>query len=213
MASTRTYVEAARVLAGDLVENVTAGHLAADALVASVRAECPDVLSGAPDEDNRTVGSELTELVLLELERPDFPAVRAFLHRTRSLHWDSRTIERHVGRRAASLRAELAVQPPTVCADLRLWAGSGFKVIPAGAVAFVHSFERAQAEEAVNNGLVELLDLMSAHEARSLKRIVQSVHRQADRFANALLPVYLDAVAELFKAVGAPPALSTSAGL
>ena len=138
-------------------------------------------------------------------------ARRAFLHRTSSLRWASRTIETYVRRQASSFKAELAVKPPTVCSDLQLWAGSGFKRIPAGAVAFVHSFERAEAQD--TEGIVELLDLISAHEGPSLQSMVRSIHRQVDRFAGPFLRDYLDAVAELSKAVGAPHGLSEPVGL
>jgi len=210
-ASARVYVRAAHVLVGDLIENVAAGHVAVDALIARVRAQCPDALSGAPDEDNGAISSELTDLVLFELIRPDFPAVREFLHRTSPLHWASRTIEAHVRRQASGLKAELAVKPPAICSDLQLWAGSGFKVIPPGAVAFVHSFQRAEARD--TEGMIELLDLISAHEGRGLQGAVRSIHGEVDRFAGAFLRGYLDEVAELSKAVGAPHALSESAGL
>ncbi len=83
-APTRAYVLAARTLVDDLVRNVGAGQAAAGALVARVRAECPDVLTGAPaDENATTISKELTDGTLLEFTLVDLAAARRFLRRTR----------------------------------------------------------------------------------------------------------------------------------
>ncbi len=201
-ASAGVYVQATRLLTDDLVQNLAAGHVAVEALIAHVRAQCPDALSGAPAEGRMVLGGELTDLVLLELTRPDFPAVRAFLRRTHSLHWASATIQMHVRRQALSLKAELAVKPTAICSDLQMWAASGFKVTPPGAAEFVHSFDRAEAQD--SEGIVELLELVSAHEGRSVRSLVRSIRVEVDRFAGPFLREYLHAADELAQAVGAP---------
>lgn len=204
-APTRAYVLAARTLVDDLVRNVGAGQAAAGALVARVRAECPDVLTGAPaDENATTISKELTDGTLLEFTLVDLAAARRFLRRTRTLHWADGLIERRVLRRRAALDAELTLTPPNMCADLRSWAAGGFRTAPPGAAAFVRSYERAQSKEATNDGLLELINAMSAREGPSLKRVVSSVDGQARRFANLLLTSFLDAEAELLTTLGAP---------
>ena len=205
--TTSRYLRAEQIFVRARAVDLTAAHTAAQALVAQVRAECPAVILGAPDEENMWVSGELGDAVQVAFARADRRALLAFVRQTRQLRWTSRHLTVLVRARAKIQEARVSLVLPHVCSDLRAWTESGYRVVPASTKTFVLAFNRANAEESAGTGGGDILEMMTAHEHRAAKRTAGSIAAEDERYGRAYLPAFLNTADELFAAAGAPKRL------
>ena len=127
---------------------VAAGHAHLGASIAAyrnvltkVRHECPRAAAGSPQNPESTkLSNDIIGAMVLSAGKPDRPAIQTYLHAVKGLTWSNSSITRAVRNYAASLSKLYALSVPDVCADIRAWATSGFKSLPAKTVSFVEVF-------------------------------------------------------------------------
>ena len=169
-AATRAYLEAELTYARAQLANLSASLSAVQALDGSLAAECPGVLSGAPRDRVRSIGSapermtprqegearrhrrqanslqtELLQAIEFADLGPSRAAAAAFVAAIRPLHWSeaARTTLTQIS--ADALEADLARTPPPVCSDMQAWVSSGYRTLSASTKAIESSAKEQTA--------------------------------------------------------------------
>jgi hypothetical protein len=131
-AATHAYIEANFTLAR-----------AAEASVAPVQAkivqfnqqlgrECPKVGTGSPeDEESQKVSHEAIDALWSLSYGADAGPIRAFVQAVQPLRWSNPQLTRIAQHYAKTLQALAALPLPNLCGDVRTWAASDFRTIPA----------------------------------------------------------------------------------
>lgn len=146
VAATRTYLLAWHKSTLGGKRDQQAGVQAVRSLVASVKAECPGVLSTAPDNRGREdVRDEIVEDVALTQERPARDATLAFARTVERLHWSNRKLTYYVSHSAREEAAKERIALPNICADARSLATDGLKAAPATTEKFLASCDAANS--------------------------------------------------------------------
>jgi hypothetical protein len=154
VATTETYLEAKYALAHAEIENAPASEAATRGFVQVLGQECAGVLAGLPREgelgiegrpptpreegeakrrDGESAAIELWEqTALLEsVYAPDATAARTFIQTVRPLRWSDPGIATNVGIEIGALEETFAApSASTVCAALRGWQRSDYRVLP-----------------------------------------------------------------------------------
>lgn len=139
--TTSLYVHANSALVSAGHANIARTEAAVKGLLGQVRRECPEAALGSPqNEESTELSNELIGTMVLAGGKPDRPAVAAYLRTVSGLHWSSSSVNRAVGGYVRMLRTLYNLQPPSICADIRSWAGTGFKQLPAATVPFDRAF-------------------------------------------------------------------------
>ncbi len=139
--ATRAYVHANYALVAAGHANIARSEAAVKGIVAQVRGECPAAASGSPQDGESTqLSNELIGLMVLTGGTVDRPAVAAYLHSVAGLRWSSGSINRSVAEYTRMLRTLYGLSKPSVCADIRAWASSGWRKLPPATAPFVKSF-------------------------------------------------------------------------
>lgn len=163
--ATRTYLLAQHrlMLAGK--HDQQAGVQAVRSLVASVKAECPGVLAGAPENRARDdVRDEIVEDVALTLERPARNATLAFAMTVQRLRWSNRKLIYYASHSAREEAAKEQVALPNICADAKALAADGFTAAPTTTEKFLASCGAANSITSIH---------FRSGETESLARILQ----------------------------------------
>jgi hypothetical protein len=127
---------------------VKAGHANLGASIAGYRSvlstvkhSCPRAASGSPQNPESTqLSNEVIGTMVLTSGKPDRPAIRTYLRAVAGLRWSSSAVTRAVSGYATMLRKLYNLQVPDLCGDVRAWAASKFKSLPASTVSFVKVF-------------------------------------------------------------------------
>ena len=110
-------------------------------LLAKVRGECPLAAAGSPEESqSEQLSNEVIGTMVLTAIRLDLPAGRAYVQAVRSLRWSSSSLTRAVHAYAQKVAKIILLPVPKLCEDVRSWAASGFKVLPAATEPFDSAF-------------------------------------------------------------------------
>jgi len=140
-ASTRAYVRANYALVSVGHANIARTEADVKAVLGRVRSECPQAALGSPqDEESTALSNELIGKMVLAGGTPDRAAVATYLHAVGGLRWSNSSINRAVGGYAKMLRTLYKLSSPNICGDIKSWAASGFKHLPAGTGPFVRAF-------------------------------------------------------------------------
>ncbi len=158
-AATRAYLEDVYGLDQALLDDAPSVRSAAVAISSRLSGECAGVLSGEPSQElslgapasqtprekgerqrsqleAQTIEEELTTTLFAATYRPDLTALNAYREQVARLSWSNPTIAQLVAFQA-TLAAESATSPATeACADMRMWAQSGYHVLSASSRAF-----------------------------------------------------------------------------
>jgi hypothetical protein len=127
---------------------VAAGHAHLSAsiadykgVLAKVRSECPRAAQGSPQNPMSTeLSNEVIGAMVLSAGKPDRPAIATYLRAVKGLHWSSGTVTHAVARYAAMLGKLYPLQVPDLCGDVKAWAATGYKALPASTVSFEEVF-------------------------------------------------------------------------
>jgi hypothetical protein len=139
--ATRAYVQANYGLLRVVKAHLPASEAAPRQVLAQVSRECPRAGESSPQNKESTqMSDEVIAAMVLQAARPDLPAIHAFLATVKRLHWSSVRAERAVKSYAAKLTALTTLAAPSLCADVRAWAASGFHSLPASTTRFVALF-------------------------------------------------------------------------
>jgi hypothetical protein len=137
-------------------------------VLARVRGECPHAAAGSPqDPESTQLSNELIGVMVISAIRPDLGAIRQYLAVAGRLRWSSGGLTRAVQGYVAKLRTLASLAVPDICGDVRSWAASGFRALPASTKAFDRRFEPAWV---ALGELPASLSRFESAEARSLAR-------------------------------------------
>jgi hypothetical protein len=202
-AATRKFLEAGDAWLQSLVANVPASVVSMQAFVQKVGAECPDVFRNAPTygqlrrsrghmrgrqrrvlEHEVQQSKELVEELAASLEaaslEPDQPATASLVATVTPLRWSESEVTRSVRSGIAEAQAETEGPPPSVCADIKSWVGSGYKTLSPATTGF-HGHEVAlqRAYAASRAGAKKLNRYEQKHFGALLRRFVSHLRKGA----------------------------------
>jgi hypothetical protein len=136
--STQVYIHEDHVLQLAEKASLPASRTVADALISQVNSQCPNIMAGAPhNNETADVGEEILGSVLVTLSGPEDQANIKFARRVDSLRWSNRKLEDTVRSYATELKAQARLSMPNLCAALKAWVASGYTTLPASSVHFV----------------------------------------------------------------------------
>jgi hypothetical protein len=173
--------------------------------------ECKGVLEGAPDESvseeegpfasgprlsgraqgerarseqqKQTIDLEIDETIAAAAYRVVRGPYEAFIDTADRLTWSDPTINVLVHQKAARFREYLIGSPVAVCAEMRIWAASGFHLLPPGSKSLKESTE-VRSKQAVQGDLGVLLRSYEGQAERAIIRRIDALKeklREDDR--------------------------------
>lgn len=168
-AATRAYLQAGLVYERSLLASTQAASASVEALARNLENECPGVMDGAPEPEaendrgeapqpsarkqgelNREqrqrseLESELDDTISLTLLDADRNSALVFAHTMAALHWANADVNTYMHTRAAVLEWNLGRAQPNVCADMKTWSTSGYRMLSSATKALFS--ERAAVE-------------------------------------------------------------------
>ncbi len=142
IAATHAYIQANYALAQASVARISQTQAKIERLNGALAQECPLVGTGSPEnEESQPVSHEVAVALWSLKYATDAGPTRTFLNATGRLRWSNGSITRAVGRYAGDLHDLASVPLPNLCADVRSWKASGFRIVPAAVVSLVARVE------------------------------------------------------------------------
>lgn len=146
LASSNTASTLAYLQANYALVRVARAHLGSSEngpleVLAQVRRECPGVGAGSPqDAESTEMSDEVIGAIVIAADRPDAQAIEAFIRAASALRWSSASLTRAVHEYVGKLKTVLSLPAPNLCVEVRGWATSGYKQLPASTTSFVARF-------------------------------------------------------------------------
>jgi hypothetical protein len=110
-------------------------------------AECPSVGMGSPqNEPEQRLSYEIAGALWATGYRTDAGIARAFIKAVEPLRWSNPSLTRRAHQYITGLREMTALQVPDLCADIRSWAASGYRTVPASTLTFDQHVEAIDVE-------------------------------------------------------------------
>jgi hypothetical protein len=183
IASTHRFLRAeyAALLASDA--NGGTREAAVTRFVSKVSQECPNVGLGSPrDKAAVMVNEGVSSAVVIALAQGEKHADERFVRTVAALNWTDHAVKHAVMVLISGLRTEVSIQEPALCQDLKAWAGSAFRIVPADLVHANSEIARTSESSAVLQGLLARYerpgDLALVHRMRPLvRKVAESVAR------------------------------------
>jgi hypothetical protein len=173
---TTAYVRADYELAHGAVARIPAAQAALGAALAGVRRECSGVAAGSPQDPMSTqLSTELIGTMVLSVFRT--LEVRRFVGEVASLRWTDHRLTAAIHGYATRLRTLTGLAHPSLCADIRSWAGTNFQTLSAGTLSFAPRFMAAWV------GIGELPQRLQRYESGSTRRLARSAEALEARFS------------------------------
>ncbi len=209
-ASTHAYLTAAYAYDQASVANLASSKATFEGLANTLASECAGVLAGVPPQRFDTppggppqtarglgearrreqqldeLRSELSGALVLVFAQPDRQAAVALAGAVAPLSWSSPAITQLVHRIASERVQALELAPPSVCADMRAWAASGYKTLAPATKQLLASL-RAQRAGAPKATLDLLLRASEGPAEKHLEQQVEQLTRQLEETLRTLL--------------------------
>jgi hypothetical protein len=135
--STHAYIQANYRLVQTAARKIPTGEAAISSLLGRIRRECPGAAAAGPQNSQSTeLSNEVIGAMVTTAMDRDLPSIRQFIGAAGGLRWSSGSLSSAVRSYVAKLKTLIALHPPDVCADIRSWAASGYKQLPATTAAF-----------------------------------------------------------------------------
>jgi hypothetical protein len=225
-AATHAYLEAMIALQRASGVTESAELDAIEALEAQVKAECPDVLAGAPphvegEKTSRSEGEisdELLSAVFSTAEHVAHPSDERFSKTLRRLHWSNPKLTRLLRSLALEQAEQSAIPTPHLCSDTKFWVTSGYTAVSAGTKDYLHrrsvvsSITQIEPEPHEPLGDIFNLTALVAHRLRPYenhadKLLAKKAVPPPSETTSPALTSFFAAVGRVFTALGqtAPP--------
>ena len=192
-AATDAYLEAEYRFDKALLASAAADRAAESAIVEGLVRECRDVLTGAPEQEfggprkapltPRARGErERGERELSTIQQQLYTAVREATHGPREaatdafvaavtpLRWSDPRVAASVRARTTALEEHVGITVASVCADLKAWAASAFRSLPADSRSFQAHEEERHQRGASGPSVSELLRRFEGPHERAILR-------------------------------------------
>jgi hypothetical protein len=195
IATTKTYIQADYTLAHTARINMQTGEAALESLRQTLSAECPAAAAASPEnEAAAALSNEVIGAMSVVFIRSDVQVVDGFAETVAHLHWSNRKLTRKVKAYAAKFKVLAALEMPDVCGDVRAWAASGYRTLPASTTAFDQHYK------ANNVGIGDVPAHLLAPYENGRERGVLALTRQ---FESELVDAEARAVAQWSKILNA----------
>ncbi len=126
-------VEVAALRAASL--NAAARYATMRRFVATVSHECPAVGRASQNDQTRSaVYADVAADLVIVLVGAERLTDERFLRAVSGLQWSDHAVERAITHLVSDLREELGIREVPLCRDLRAWADTGFRAVPADLV-------------------------------------------------------------------------------
>ncbi|HEY3866683.1 MAG TPA: hypothetical protein VGL54_11445 [Solirubrobacteraceae bacterium] len=131
-AATHAYIEANYKLARAAEASVAPAQAKVEALDEQLGRECPKVGKGGPeDEESGKISHEATEALWSISYGTGSDSIQAFAKTVSTLKWSNPNLTSIARHYAKTLEGLAALPLPNLCENVREWATSDFKTIPA----------------------------------------------------------------------------------
>jgi len=195
VATTKAYIQADYMLAHTARINMLTGEAAIESLQQTLSAECPMAAAASPEnEAAAALSNEVIGAMSVVFIRADVQVVDGFAETVAHLHWSNQKLTRKVKVYAAKFKVLAALEEPDVCGDVRAWAASGYRTLPASTTQFDERYK------ANNVGIGEVPTHLLAPYEDSHERGVLALTRQ---FESELVDAEARAVAQWSKILNA----------
>jgi hypothetical protein len=185
-AATRAYVEANYALVRAARANLAAGEAAVKSLAAQIAEQCPLAAAGSPENyDSEQLSNEIVGAMTVDVYRPDAAAMATFARAVGRLRWSNPKLTHSVRTYATQIKGLSTLAMPEVCGDVKAWAASGYKTLPASSVQFDKTYYAVDIE-AEEVPLRLLAPYESARTASLLRRTKRLEAPLAQAEANAV---------------------------
>jgi len=135
--TTKAYIQADFMLAHTARVNMRTGEAAIEGLRRTLGAECPKAAAASPENEAASaLSNEVIGAMSVVFIRSDAEEVDDFSETVARLHWSNPQLNRKVDDYAAKFKTLAALELPDVCGDVRAWAASGYKTLPASTTQF-----------------------------------------------------------------------------
>lgn len=129
------------------------------------------------EKEKQTIDLEIDEAIFDVADRVLRGPYQAFIAMAGRLTWSDPTINALVHQRTAQLREDLIGPPVAVCAEMKIWATSGFHLLPPGSKRLQET-EEAHSKQAVPGGLAVLLRPYEGPAERAIVRRVAALRER-----------------------------------
>jgi hypothetical protein len=179
VAATSAYLQADYRLVRAGVSKIPKVEAALRGVLARVRRECPRAAAGSPQDPQSTeLSNELIGALVTAVVHLDLPAGRAFVRAVSPLRWSNARLTAQVQTYARNVRTLVGLAEPHLCADVRAWAASGFRTLPATTTVFAPRFMDAWV------ALGELPAGLAASTTGAERGLVARIKRMEARFTD-----------------------------
>ena len=176
-AAAHAYLEANYKLMKYADAHIPQGEAAIAGVVRQVRGECPKAAAESPqDTDSEQLSNEVIGAIVTSVVKDGLGAARSFVRSVAPLHWSNRGLNRTIHAYAAKVKVLTTLSAPHLCADVKAWAASGFKTLPASTVAFDKRFVPAWV------GAGELPESLKPYEPAADRPLVRQTVRLEERW-------------------------------
>jgi hypothetical protein len=212
VAATKTYLVAWHHYLAVTQNDQRPGEEAVRGLVSGVKHDCAGVLAGA--RSTSAVGEleeEISDVVLLTVERPTHTAVIKFARNVERVHWSNPKLTYYVHHSAEEEVAKAKVALPNVCADAKALAANDFRAASLGTKRFLRLYLAATHILTIEGQLSEssspeqqILGMLRPYERADDKALVPRMptKRERERGEEILVDAIFKPVAAIEHALG-----------
>jgi hypothetical protein len=198
-AATRAYIQADYRLVRTGVSGIPRIEATLRKVLAGVRAECPMVAAGSPQNPQSTeLSDEVIGAMVLSVVALDRPAGRAFVNAAGHLAWSDPTLTRTIQSYVGKVKVLVAMPQPKLCSDVKSWAATGFTTLPTSTLAFSPRFMSAWV------ALGELPAALARYETPEDRAQFARTHRLEEQFTD-LEAREVETYSQIMNALGLSP--------
>jgi hypothetical protein len=141
VASTQSYLQANYTLMRYFTAHIPAAKAEIASVLEGVRRECPLAASGSPqDVDSEQLSNEVVGTMVTTVVQHNLPPALTAIRATAPLRWSNGALNRTIHAYLTKAKALTTLAVPNLCADVKAWAASGFKTLPASTASFAPHF-------------------------------------------------------------------------
>ncbi|HTD08494.1 MAG TPA: hypothetical protein VK680_06360 [Solirubrobacteraceae bacterium] len=136
-ATTQAYLQTNYTLMRYFIAHIPAAKAEIANVLAGVRRECPLAASGSPENvDSEQLSNEVVGTMVTNVVQHNLPATLSAIRATASLHWSNGALTKSIHAYLAKAKSLTTLAMPDLCGDVKAWAASGFKTLPASTASF-----------------------------------------------------------------------------
>ncbi len=141
VSATRTYAQANYQLVQYGANRLGTAQKLIDGVLYKTKALCPKAAFNSPQNPESTqLSNEVIGAMVLAALHAAAPEINAYLRVAERSRWSNHALTRKIHEYAGKLKTISRLAPPNLCGDVKAWAASGFRTLPASTVRFDQQF-------------------------------------------------------------------------